>query len=335
MPTPKDSMITPVLEKNRGDLSGKPVSARLTAAAAAEWPQPPALRRRLTLNQIDSDRHGRDLRPKGDCGVPMFALVRSGLGGLLMAAVLAAAGGAEAATVNVFSKTYGRSQLGLAQAAMAAYQAGHTVSNLHVETFEGFRPWGSGAGTQDLARTGVGSFTPFGTKGTGRAVVGDGASLQVRSDNHMAWGRYNTSNTPPLPPGLADGNWLDSNDNLGMKWRISGLGGFNTLAFFVIDAADVGGSFSLKIGNRLYSDLNGGKRLKNGNIHLVEILLPRTRYNLTVRLMHDRSDDGFGIDGALIAQVVPPSPVPLPPAAALLVPALALLAGLRRTKRRA
>ena len=266
----------------------------------------------------------------------MFALVRSGLGGLLLAAVLAATGAAEAATVNVFStKTWGRSQLGLAQAAMAAFRAGHTISNLHVETFEGFRPWGSGAGTQDLSRTRVGSFTPFGTKGAGRAVVGDGARLQVRNDNAHALGALQHSNKPALPPGLADGNWLDSNDNLGISWRIEDLGGFNTLAFFVIDAADVGGSFSLKIGNRLYSDLNAGKRLRNGNIHLVQILLPRTRHSLTVRLMHDRSGDGFGFDGALVAQVVPPSPVPLPPAAALLVPALALLAGLRRSKRRA
>lgn len=271
------------------------------------------------------------LRPQGDRGVLMFAFVRSGLGGVLVAAVLAV-GAAEAATVNVFSTTFDRDRLAAAQQAMADFRAGHTISNLHVETFEGFRPWGAGGGTQDLTRTGVGSFTPFGTTGTGDSVVGDGARLQVRRDNRMAWGRYNTSNTPALPPGLAAGNWLDSNDNRGIRWRIEDLGGFNTLAFFVIDAADVGGSFSLQIGRQLFSDLNGGQRLENGNIHLVHVLLPRTRTSLTVRLMHDRSDDGFGIDGALVAQV---SPIPLPPAAALLVPALALLAGLGRLKRRA
>jgi hypothetical protein len=260
----------------------------------------------------------------------MFALVRAG--GLLLAATLAVAGAAEAATVNVYS--YGRGQLAEAQAAMADIRSGNTISNLRVETFEGFQPWGSGGGTQDLSSTAVGSFTPFGTTGTGDSVVGSGASLQVRSDNRMRWGRYNTSNTPALPPGLASGNWLDSNDNRGIKWRIEDLGGFNTLAFFVIDAADVGGSFSLKIGRQLFSDLNGGERLANGNIHLFHVLLPRTRTGLTVRLMHDRSDDGFGIDGALIAQVTP-APIPLPPAAALIVPALALLAGLGRRKRRA
>jgi hypothetical protein len=259
----------------------------------------------------------------------MFALVRAGL---LLAATLAA-GAAEAATVNVHS--YGRGQLAQAQAALADIRSGHTVSNLRVETFEGFRPWGVGRGTQDLSRTRVGSFTPFGTTGTGHSVVGDGSKLQVRSDNRMAWGRYNTSNTPALPPGLATGNWLDSNDNLGIRWRIEDLGGFNTLAFFVIDAADVGGSFSLKIGKQLFSDLNGGRRLANGNIHLFHVLLPKTRIGLTVRLMHDRSDDGFGIDGALVAQVTPPAPIPLPPAAALLVPALGLLAGVGRRKRRA
>jgi hypothetical protein len=267
----------------------------------------------------------------------MFALVRSRPGGVPVAAVLAAvlaaglvAGAAGAATVNVFS--YERGKLAQAQAAMADTLAGYTVSNRHVETFESFRPWGSGGGTQDLSRTAVGSFTPFGTTGTGDSVVGDGSRLQVRSDNRMRWGRYNTSNTPALPPGLADGNWLDSNDNLGIRWRIEDLGGFNTLAFFVIDAADVGGSFSLKIGRQLFSDLNGGRRLANGNIHLVHVLLPRTRTGLTVRLMHDQSDDGFGIDGALLAQV---SPIPLPPAAALIVPALALLAAAGRPKRRA
>jgi hypothetical protein len=263
----------------------------------------------------------------------MFALVRSGLGGVLLAAILAAAGAAEAATVNVFSTTYGRDRLAAAQQAMADTLAGHTISNLHVETFEGFRPWGTGGGTQDLSRTAVGSFTRFGTTGTGDSVVGAGSELQVRRDNRMAWGRYNTSNTPALPPGLAAGNWLDSNDNLGIWWRIEDLGGFNTLAFFVIDAADVGGSFSLQIGNRLFSDLNAGRRLANGNIHFIHVLLPRTRTSLTVRLMHDRSDDGFGIDGALVAQVTP-APVPLPPAAALLVPALALLAGVGKLKRR-
>jgi hypothetical protein len=260
----------------------------------------------------------------------MFAFVRSGLGGVLFAAVLAA-GAAEAATVNVFSATFDRDRLAAAQQAMAEFRAGHTISNLHVETFEGFRPWGTGGGTQDLSRTAVGSFTPFGTIGSGNAVVGSGKDLQVRNDNHMFWGRYNTENDPPLPPGLADGNWLDSNDNRGIKWAIDGLGAFNALAFFVIDPADVGGKFSIRIGQTLFSDLADGMRLRNGNIYFLRILLPEAVDRLNVRLSHDIHNDGFGVDGALLGRI---APVPLPPSAALLLPGLALLAGLRRRARR-
>ena len=97
------------------------------------------------------------------------------------------------------------------------------LGNRHVETFEGFRPWGTGSGTQNLRHTAVGSFTPTGKTGSGDSVVGDGGKLQVRDDSRMRWGRYNTANTPPLPPGVADGNWLDSNDNRGMKGTIKGV----------------------------------------------------------------------------------------------------------------
>ena len=55
----------------------------------------------------------------------------------------------------------------------------------------------------------------------------------------MKSGRYDTGG-----PALG-GNWLDSNDNLGVRWDIDGLGKFNTLAFFLLDVADVGGNFSM------------------------------------------------------------------------------------------
>ncbi len=269
----------------------------------------------------------------------MFKSVRLNLGAVVAATVIAMTGfvmggTASAATLNFSSEAFLRGQLPGAQTAMADFRASHTISNLHVETFEGYQPWGVGGGTQDLTHTKVGSFTPFGRVGNGNSVVGNGGQLQVRDDNHMKWGRYNTSNTTPLPPGLADGNWLDSNDNRGIEWRINGLGAFNTLAFFVIDAADVGGKFSIKIADALFPDLAHGGRLRNGNIHLVTILLPETVTDLTVRLMHNIHNDGFGIDGALVGLVTPsPAPVPLPPAALLLLPALGLLAGVRRLKR--
>ena len=134
-------------------------------------------------------------------------------------------------------------------------------------------------------------------------MVGKGTKLQVRDDNHMKWGRYNSSNTPALPPGLADGNWLDSNDNRGIKWRIKGVGPFNAIGFFVIDAADVGGKFSIKVGKTLFSDLADGMRLKNGNIHFISILLPEAVDRLTIRLSHNIHNDGFGVDGAIVGQI--------------------------------
>jgi hypothetical protein len=143
----------------------------------------------------------------------------------------------------------------------------------------------------------------------------------------MPFGRYNSTNSDLLPDGLVSGNWLDSNDMIGMEWKIEGVGLFNALAFFVIDAADVGARFSMHIGDSSFLDLAGGARLANGSIYLVIAQLSETVDSLTVEFLNDRTNDGFGIDGAMIANI---APIPLPPAAALLFAGLAALAGLRR-----
>ena len=136
-----------------------------------------------------------------------------------------------------------------------------------LETFDGYKAW-DGTGTTNPQNTKVGSFTSFGAAGSGRSVVGDAAKLQVRNDRPCP-GAATAPTRPPL-----GGNWLDSNDNLGMRWEVGGLGKFNTLAFFVLDAADVGGKFSIKVGDTLYSNLAGaGGKLANGNIQFVRILL--------------------------------------------------------------
>jgi hypothetical protein len=244
--------------------------------------------------------------------------------GVLVAAV-ALGSAAEAATVASFSATpFGRADLAAARGAMSSFLATHTVSNLRLETFEGYGAWNGHSGSTDPQHTRVGSFTSFGAAGSGRSVVGDTSRLQVREDGAMKWGRYGTDDVP------LGGKWLDSNDNLGMRWQVGGGGKFDALAFFVLDAADVGGRFSIKVGDTLYADLAGaGGRRANGNIQFVRILLSEAVDSLTVELFHDRTNDGFGIDGAAIARV---APVPLPPAAALMLPGLLALVGLRRRR---
>ena len=64
----------------------------------------------------------------------------------------------------------------------------------------------------------------------------------------MRWGRYNLDGSGGPKPG----NWLDSNDNRGIKWRIKDVGEFDTIGFFVSDVADVGGKFSIKVGDTVY-----------------------------------------------------------------------------------
>jgi hypothetical protein len=240
----------------------------------------------------------------------------------MTAAVLTLTTAAGAATVSLSVDRFQRSELGAADAAMSGFLDGVSVKGR--ETFEDYKAWNGRSGSTNPQATKVGSFSSFGPAGSGRSVVGDTSKLQVREDNTMPWGRYSTSGA------ALGGHWLDSNDNLGMKWEVGGLGKFDTLAFFVLDAADVGGKFSLRVGDTLYSNIAGARgELANGNIHLVRVMLSEAVTNLTVELMHDRTNDGFGIDGASVGV----APIPLPPAVLFLGTGLAALVGLRRRAR--
>ena len=184
------------------------------------------------------------------------------------------------------------------------------------ETFEGFQPWGVGKGTQNLTRTAVGSFKSFGARGRGNSVVGKGTKLQVRDDNHMKWGRYNTRRRGRAS---ADGHWLDSNDNRGMKWRYQGRRQVQRHRL-LRDRRRRRRRQVLDQGRRhaLLATSPTARQLRNGNIHFVRILLPEAVNRLTVQLLHNIANDGFGVDGVVVGKA---APVPLPPAAALLVPA--------------
>lgn len=264
----------------------------------------------------------------------MFDRVRLFAGGVLVAAAVTTASAAGALTLNQNGITvdldrFDRSALAAARTVRDDFLATRTILNQHVETFESHRAWDGRSGASNPQNTNVGSFKAVGSNGTGKSVVNGGHSTEVRGDNTMRWGRFDTD---VHAPGVLGGHWLDSNDNKGMKWEVSGLGTFNTLAFFLTDAADVGGKFSIKVGDTSFTNIASSQRLANGNIHFVRIALDEAVDSLTVFLRHNRTNDGFGIDGAMVANL---APIPLPPAAFLLMGGLAALGGLRRRARKA
>lgn len=247
-----------------------------------------------------------------------------------LALVLGMGSAASAASLNI--SYFDRSDYAGAQAALAAFRNGTDASvgpksemkSVRTETFEGFQAWNGATGAAD-PMTGVGRFTSLGGHGTGGSAVNGGTLLQVRDDNPWVWGRYNTSGV--------DGNWLDSNDTRGMRWDATGPAKFNAVAFLLTDVADVGAIFSIKAGDTLFSQVIGAAgRMANGSIQLVRILLPEAVAGLAIELRNDRLNDGFGIDGATVARI---APVPVPPAALLLISGAAALFGFRRRQRTA
>ena len=246
--------------------------------------------------------------------------------------VLALGIGSAAAAATIDVSYFDRSQIDAARAALDAVQAGtdgsvgakQRIVSGRSEGFGKLAAWDGASGATDPS-TRVGTFTSLGGVGTGGTAVNGGTSLQVRNYMPEVWGRFNTSGV--------DGNWLDSNDTLGMRWDVATGEKFNALAFLLTDVADVGAKFTIKVGETLYSQVIGaGGRLANGSIQLVRILLPESVESLVVELRNDRRNDGFGIDGATVQRI---APVPLPPAALLLASGAAALFGVSRRRRAA
>lgn len=220
------------------------------------------------------------------------------------AAVLAAsAANAASITVETFS--------------LAAFNDYHAINNIiGYEDFEGFT-----AGTEgniDSADTNVGSFVNIPAFGSGDSVVGTGSELAVKSlALGSGFGRENTT----------DGgfNWLDSNDNAGLNWFASAGGSlFNSVAFSLSDAADVGATLTVSADG---SSLTSFVGQSDNTVDWVVISFGSAGVaSAQITLENASINDGFGIDDVSIAAV------PLPAGAALMLTGLGGLAIARRRK---
>ena len=152
----------------------------------------------------------------------MFTRVRLCLGTMLVACALSSA--ATAATVENFSFTsFGRSDLSAARSEMSSFLATHTVSNLRLETFEGYGAW-NGQPARPTRRTPRSAASPP----SAAPAPATRWSAPARSRRCARTTTCAGAATTPTA-GALGGKWLDSNDNTGINWQIGGVGKFNAL----------------------------------------------------------------------------------------------------------
>lgn len=237
----------------------------------------------------------------------------------LLAAALAVGMVSSASAVTVTAYQQGQTSnavtlsYGTAAAFASANYAGGAYTTTTPESFEGFA-----AGTQDLSSTAVGSFVATPPSGDGTSVVGDPTKLMVKSSSMT---KTQLGGRKPV-----DGkNFLDSNDNNGLKWSASIVGrSITSLAFFLTDANDQGRKVTLKVGDGPATEILPPKLL-NSNLAFITIFLDAPAKVVELAFSNSRND-GFGIDGVQV------SAVPLPPTALLLGSAFVGAAFLRRRK---
>ena len=239
-------------------------------------------------------------------------------------------GNATAATVNIAYKSYSKADTSQAIVLRDSFIGGGYVL---AEDFEfGFKPCngenGKNCSAGTILSSQLGSFTGFGGKiSNGGSQVRPKDQIVVRTGAAGGYGRYNVT------PGGS--NWLDSNDREGIDWTFTAPGSFSfqKIAFMLTDLDDVGRIiFGISVNGgaavtRPLSEVAGNSRL-----HLVTMMFDQPVQTFTMR-MANGTGDGFGLDGARIAAM--PAPVPLPAAGLLLLGTIGGLAAIARRRRTA
>lgn len=173
------------------------------------------------------------------------------------------------------------------------------------EDFEGFNANpGDTTGDQD-PDTAVGKFTGSGGAGTGTASVQNKSQTVVKDFDSE--GRNVTKQGD---------QWLDSNDVTTVTWDISGssvtaFGDFDSIGFFVIDAADNGATMQVAFsgGGTGFFNLPAFGSEDNSNIQFITGKFSERVSTATVTMsnLNGETNDGWGIDNASIAVPVPAS----------------------------
>lgn len=278
-------------------------------------------------------------------------------------AVMSLGGGASAATVDISFKEYEPADISAALLDQAMFD-GHI--QLAFEDFEGFCSFenrcadGSGntgfgydvAGVSETSQprlqTNVGTFrslTPTGgTAGVGSAVAPNNAAI-VRSfeqGESGSFGRYDADSS--TGPDEVTRNFLDSNDNAGIRLNIPGTTGntfmFDRVSFLLTDVDDVNSiQFALTAddvygtspitGNTTFSLVgNIPDRPANGSLFLVTLKFSELVDGVTIDMTSDLAD-GFGADNFSLTTV------PLPAAGWMLLAGIGAIGAVSRRKRKA
>lgn len=281
--------------------------------------------------------------------------------GATAAAALSVGGAASAATVGV---TINLTEYGSISDAIAAQNSFIGVGNeLAYEDFESFCSYESaeagdcrvvdtaGLATGDLdpgetsngpLNTALGAMRSLKPEGSGDSSVPPETDAIVRSgvapDDTM-FGRYDADRDVVSGPN----NFLDSNDNGGIRLNVPGGGGpskgmFNQLSMLLTDIDDVGeigfwlsaddSRNAISISDIAYTTLPNGAVQDDGGLFLATFKFDALVDGVTIDMRID-AGDGFGVDSMSLSQI------PLPAAGWMLLAGIGALGAASRRKRKA